>query len=102
VSGGITSKGGVAIADNYQDGATFEFGPIDKLDVIAYNGDVLVQYLTGTAWQPPQGQLVRAGIGRSLPGLSLVYPPGPTGVRFKLNTAGTPNVTVDFDAFAVA
>ena len=69
----------------------------------AYNGDVCLQYLTPSlGWHPPgDGQMVRRGNFRSIPGLSEIFPPGPTQVRFKRASIGVA-ATVDVDIYSTA
>jgi hypothetical protein len=97
--GGILSKTAVPLLDDWDPSTTFALASFDKLDVTAYNGDALVQYLTpALGWQPPAGQPVRRGNFRSIPGLSVIYPPGPTQLRFKRAATGVAS-SVDFDAY---
>jgi len=98
---GILSRYDVAIADAWgAPGTEFPTGGIDKLDLqVVGNGDALVQFLVGGTWEPAAGMIVGRGLFRSIPGLSLLFPPtGPTGVRFRRRTAGV-GATVNFDAF---
>lgn len=98
--GGVISRGGIAALDVWDQSATVVGGRFDKLDVTAYNGDVLYQVLTpGGDWQPLSGVLVRAGLFKSVPGYTEIFPPGPTGVRFQRANAGV-GATVDVDIYA--
>lgn len=98
--GGLVTEVALPVFDDWDDRARFRSVPFDKIDVTAYNGDVLLQYQTPNgAWQPLAGQMVRRGNFRSIPGLSTVFPPGPLAVQFKRATAGVPAV-VDFDLYS--
>jgi hypothetical protein len=98
--GSELSQGGVTVLDDWDNSTTFATGLFDRLDITAFNGDVLRQVLTpNNDWQPPAGALVRAGLFKSTPGLSAIYPPGPTMVRFKRANRGV-GATVDFEIAA--
>jgi len=98
--GSVLSEGGIVCLDNYDPSATLATGVFDKIDVTAYNGDVVYQVLTpANDWQPKSGILVRAGLFKSVPGFSQVFPPGPTMIQFKRAVAGV-GATVDVDVYA--
>lgn len=101
MGGFALSKANVPIADTWTEGATFQTSELDKLDVTANLGDVLVQFLVKrTQWDPPGGVYCRRGLFRSIGGLAEIYDPPPTGFRFmRARTGGA--ATVDFDAYAV-
>lgn len=94
------SKAGVPVGDTWTDAATFQTAELDKLDVTANLGDVLVQFLIhGTRWDPPGGVVCRRGLFKSISGLATMYGQV-TGFRFqRARTGGA--ATVDFDAYTV-
>lgn len=93
------SLSAVAIGDDWTPVATW--GEFDKIDLLALNGGVLIQYhVTGT-WQPEGGKLVRAGQPISIPGLTAIYRPGPNAVRAKRATTGL-GATLDVDLYSEA
>jgi hypothetical protein len=97
---GITSQYGVVALDTWgAPGTEFRVGGIDKLDVSTLGGDALVQFQVGAGWEPADGLPLARGLFRSIPGLTLLYPPnGPTGVRFRRRVAGVAS-SINFDAF---
>lgn len=98
---GIFSRYGVPCGDAWTEAATFQIGGIDKLDVQAVSADVVLQFYVSGGWQPPDppGMVVTRGLFRSIPGLSILWPPiGPTGMRFRNRVAGAA-ATVNFEAF---
>lgn len=98
--GAEVSRGNVAVLDDWDNSTTFATGRFDRLDITAYNGDVVRQVLTPDGdWQPADGAIVRAGLFKSTPGLSVIYPPGPTMVRFKRARRGV-GAIVDFEIAA--
>lgn len=100
MSGGLLSVGGLALFDDYEDATTLQTASFDKLDVTAFNGNALYQVRTIAGdWQPVAGMLCRAGLFKSVPGFSDVFPPGPIAVRFKRATPGIGS-TVDVDVYA--
>lgn len=93
------SRAGLPLLDEWSE---FQTTAIDKLDVTANIGDVLVQFrVHSTNWEPVDGVIVRRGLFRSIPALATMYPPGPTGIRFKRARRGAA-ASVDFDAYATA
>jgi hypothetical protein len=98
--GSVVSRNGIAVLDDWDGSVQFATGVFDKIDVTAFNGDVLAQVLTPNGdWQPTEGILTRRGLFKSTPGFSAIYPPGPTQVRFKRAVAGV-GATVDFTIYA--
>ncbi len=100
--GDIASRFAVSPGDDFGAGASFEFGStIDKLDVTPLNGDVVLQFLTRQgSWLPAGGMMLRAGVFRSLPGISELFAEqgGAYGLRFKRAAAGVA-ASIDFEAF---
>lgn len=99
--GGIVSRYGLAVENDWSEAGatTIRTTPLDKVDVTAYGGDVLMQYLVEGSWEPSTGVSCRKDVFRSIPGLASVYTPGPLGVRFKRAVAGVA-ATVDFDGYS--
>jgi hypothetical protein len=97
---GILSRYGVPLGDGWTDPATFQVGAVDKLDVQAIGADVVMQFYSAGGWLPQEpGMIVGRGLFRSIPGLSILFPPiGPTGFRFRNRIAGAA-ASVNFDAF---
>lgn len=98
--GSVISRAGLVLLDDYDQTARIAGGRFDKLDITASLGDIRYQVLTPNGdWQPADGVLVRAGVFKSVPGYTELFPPGPTQVQFKRATAGVP-AKVDVDIFA--
>lgn len=94
------SRTGLTLQDAYT-GSTQIIGlSIDRLDVHCWTGDLVLQLQQKDGnWGPEM--LIRKGEFRSLPGLSLAYPPnGPTGFQLRRAVAGVAS-TVDIEAWSV-